>query len=57
MGHHYDSENSAFGMSIIKKQPSDCEEMPMEKREGANYDFSMESEKQRMSLLIEELGE
>lgn len=26
LGAHYDNENSGFGMSIIKKNPSDCED-------------------------------
>lgn len=49
MGHHNDNENSGFGMSIIKRIPSDMEENGTKEKQ---YDFSMESEKQRMSLLI-----
>lgn len=52
MGHHYDSDNHAFGMSIIKKSPSDLSD-------GMNHDaddFSQVSDKQRMSVMIEELG-
>lgn len=44
MGHHYDTENSAFGMSIIKKQPSDCEDsLHLDKKDGRSYDFSLDS--------------
>lgn len=52
MGHRYDSDNQGFGMSLIKKTPSDI----LDPHDGEDMDFSQLSDKQRMSLMIEELG-
>lgn len=57
MGHKYDSDVSGIGMSIIKKPSSESQEESMIKEQmqedHRNIDFSRESDKQRMSLLIE----